>query len=87
MSGDTTTISIDEWRLELERLAGEARNVEGFTTGELAEMWGVSSATVRNRLRLAKKNGYLIPCRVMRENITGAMQGYPGYRFKVPAES
>ena len=86
MSGDTM-ITMDEWRSELERLAGEARNVEGYTSAELAEMWGVSTGTVRSRLRLAKKHGYLIPCRVMRENITGALQGYPGYRFKVPESS
>jgi len=80
-------ISIDEWRKELERLAGEARNVEGFTTPELAEMWNVGEAAVRRRLRLAKRYGLLIPVTVMRENIAGFMQGVRGYRFKVPAES
>jgi len=82
MKKGTTDITINEWLQELEAINADPG--EGYTTGELSELWGISEQRTRNRLKLAKKEGCLKVTRIKRETLSGIMQTFPGYLLSRP---
>jgi hypothetical protein len=79
------TITTAELLTELDRATRLVHTEDNaFTLAELLEVTGWGPIQARKKLLLAKRAGHLEVVRVLRENITGAMQGVPGYRITAP---
>jgi len=69
---------------ELETIMhSEAANPDGYyTTEELAEMIGLTPASVRKRLKIAFKAGRVDVKKMMRPNMRGYLAPHTGYRIR-----
>lgn len=77
------TITEAEWMAELVRLS--KRNDEGMTCEELAKATGVSTATMRKRIKEATARGWVVTGRRTITRIDGVAAMAPVYRIVKPA--
>jgi hypothetical protein len=84
-----TTITLDEWQAEMERLEAQAQDIEAFTVRDIREMdspfWGTSPKAIREKIRVAMEHGMAVRVWVKRKSISG-MTSVPAYQFKRPKE-
>lgn len=74
-------ITIEELITEINKAQGSSAE-EGVSTEELAEAWGISAQTVREKIRPAVRSGRIIAGRKYIQSITGIMMPIPCYRLK-----
>jgi hypothetical protein len=78
-------VSLAALQREFEKL-GLSRNDEGLTSVEFGERWGVSTKTVRARLKQAKALGWLTTGRKMLERLDGQAACVPCYIIAIPSK-
>ena len=76
-------ISLDELRVELERLGVGGSDDEGLSVNEWAELWGCSRDTTRSRLQQAKQHGLLIVGKKRIRQLDGNMCLRPCYKINL----
>ena len=84
MPKKTEPIYTDEWMAELTRLS--SLNDVGLTVDEWAEKVGVSTATIRRRLKQARSLGLLVVGRRTVSGIDSRRIPVPVYLIKKPAK-
>ena len=76
-------IRLDELLRELEDLGNKQEQAHpGWTSAELAKLWGVPQSRVRDVLAEAKERGLLLVSRKRVEGIDGRMAPHPSYRIQ-----
>lgn len=72
---------------QLQALVAEADDPDGYyTMGELSDMANVGRASIRARLKIAKKLGRLATTRAQREALDGRLVRVPVYRILPPQD-
>lgn len=79
----SSKITIDELICEMDKVQESVRGaMDGMSTVELAEAWGVAEDTVRERLKLVNRAGRLIAGKRRITDIAGRPAWTPVYKIK-----
>lgn len=83
----STTITVDEWLAEMERLTAAKRSDDGLTAEELAEAAGCTVKKMRERLRKVAAAGRLVVGTKLITRIDGRPNPVPAYRLRPSSTS